>query len=807
MKKNSIKSLGRAVSGILAAAVALQAGLFAPKGSMNGSVSATGIPEDYSEFIGKYENAQKPAREIEINAADFKTNSSHFEVAEFEGKSGAVRRTDGTGALTWEFRVNNEGLYDMSMLYFPTADSVKIGIKLDGEYPFYEMRSYELTRYWHSKTSAIQYDSNNKNQKRPQQVEYDCWVDQTIKDKSGLLGEAYSFRLSSGTHTLTIEGLTPELYLKTITFRNSEELPRYENIKPSQEEIEETPPLMNNEAILVEAELPKYTTSSTLYPTYDRTNCAISPSHPTNKRYNTIGADTWNTPSQTIFYEVEAPYDGYYTLNIKCRQTEALSSSRRIYVNGKVPCAELDRVSIPRVSAWQTISPKTADGEPIYIKLFAGKNTIAFEAVAGDSTGTATEIYSSAARLSSYLNGEDMTDEELAELFAEEADVLSEAAADISGSAAAVSALALAKSLNAAAERPEKLAAMEAGIREQISGLYVQTEELCSQPLEMDYFEIKTVHENFRKSKAGFFKQIDFSFKAFVGSFFEDYAAVSPKTSKNAVNVLADLNAECADALCDITAGGTVRVNIKTPQGSILEAALAGEKADVALFADVKTVAALAERGLTANLRDIYGYNEVAANIPEELLALCGYNGGVYGIPLTQSPQTMFLRTDILERAGLNVPKTWEELCKILPELKRRGAYIGVEGSAGLSEISADSAEVFAETDVTEALRKFRTGEMPIVIISRTEFTEELLKNAPEISGRWKEAALPKNTPFAAETRCLCAVIFKDSVDNMKLDWEFLSWLCDAEVQAEFGKAYEAVSEKLYFSAIKQDNR
>lgn len=820
MKTHRRKMLKNAVCCVLATTLALPFGLLSPKAFAENSqntptserTQTAEIPNDYPNYIEHSTETELPAygtafgqHSIGVTVTDFKANDNRFEITEFEGESGVVCRTDGEGEISWEFNVRNSGSYGLCMTYFLTAASMKAGIRIDGEYPFYEARNVELTRYWHSKTTAIQYDSRNKNQKRPPQVLYNCWTDQPIKDTSGRFGEPYRFYLTSGRHTLTIEGVKPEFYLKNISFCDFEELPLYESIMPTHEETDATPALTNGETILVEAELPKYTNSGNLYPTYDRTDCTISPSHPVNRRYNTIGADTWNKSGQMIVYEAEVPYDGYYTLNIKCRQNAAygMSSGRRVYVNGKVPCRELDNIRIPYSPDWQTITPTAENGEPIYIKLPAGKNTIAFEAVLGNIGETAQRIDDIISRLNSDL------DKGITDTFPEAADELSEEAEKIEGSAAAVSLEALAGSLKAAAKRPEKLPTMEAGLRRQLSGLSVQTSELRSAPLEMDYFEIKTVHEEFRSAKANLFKQIDFGFKAFIGSFFEDYSAVSEDTSKNAVDVITCTDAERADVLWDLVANGFTaehdsRVNVNMVRGSVLEEILAGQEADIALFVDVETVYALAERGLTANLKDIYGYNEVEARVPERLAGLCEYNGGVYGIPLTESPTMMFLRTDVLERVGIEAPETWNELCEALPELKRRGLRIGLAEETDLSALPITVRDVFAVSDFEDTIRMFRTGEMPIVIRSHTEFADTLLEKAPEISGRWSVGALPDGFTNVSEPDCLFAVIFNDRPDNLRTDWELLDWFTEADIQAQFGQAWEGVSGKRYPAALEK---
>ncbi len=324
----------------------------------------------YKNYIAKYDNAEMPMEDVTFDITDYTADGAQTEIVDFEGEKDCVAWLDSEGTLTWKFNVKTAGLYNMEMFYYPVAGkntTVEVELKIDGEYPFDETKLIELDRYWRNET-VIEYDALKKNQKRPPQVEYDCWVTYPIKDKDGLINTPYYFYLSEGEHELSVTGVKTNIYMKNIRFFNSEALPTYDSIKPTQEQIENTPALPNNQAILIEAETPKYTTSSTLYPTYDRTDYTVSPSHPVNKRYNTIGESTWDQATQTIVWEVDVPAAGYYNINFKARQStmRGFFSNRRVYINGVVPCEELNDIKIKYSPDWQSVHLTDANGEDMY---------------------------------------------------------------------------------------------------------------------------------------------------------------------------------------------------------------------------------------------------------------------------------------------------------------------------------------------------------------------------------------------------------------------------------------------------------
>ena len=348
------------------------------------SIEIAGIDGKYSKYYNDYLNqgVAKPDKEITIYASDYtggtidgeafqkgstdeaitsavetiKENNGFQNLKNFLAENteleattlDAIKWKNDKLTLTYKFTVAETGLYNLEAIYYPisgkeTSNTVlDIGLKLDGEYPFTAAKDLTLDRYWKDE-SEIKRDGKD-NDLRPGQITYDCWVKYPIKDKEGLYNDPYFFYLEKGEHTLEIEGIRTYGVFHSFTFKNYDELPSYESLKPSEDEIQNTPALtskneeLGTNTIFLQAEEPLYKTASTLYATYDRTTYMTNPSHPTKQRYNTVGQATWNKSTQSITYSFKVENDGYYRFNFKARQNQmrGFFSNRRIYIDGNL---------------------------------------------------------------------------------------------------------------------------------------------------------------------------------------------------------------------------------------------------------------------------------------------------------------------------------------------------------------------------------------------------------------------------------------------------------------------------------------
>ena len=214
------------------------------------------------------------------------------------------------------------------------------------------------------------------------------------------------------------------------------------------------------------------------------------------------------------------------------------------------------------------------------------------------------------------------------------------------------------------------------------------------------------------------------------------------------------------------------------------------------------------------------------------------YNGGVYGLPISQTFPMMFYRTDILTELGYtSPPETWTELIDMLPALQRNYMSVGLilppqdispATEAGhtyamlllqkggnyynddLTESVLDSVEAvqsfeewtdfytkYSFVQTYDAFSRFRTGEYPIVMADYT-FYNQLTAASPDIKGLWEFCQVPGTVredgtiSHAANSTGTGAVIFKKA-ENKENAWQFIKWFTEADTQAHYGAQIEGL--------------
>jgi ABC-type glycerol-3-phosphate transport system substrate-binding protein len=860
-------------------------------GSINQSVMSD-ISRDkiYYSYINRHAGAPMPQAEIAIKATDFHLTAPNAEGIEpaleileaYEGVNDVLFWHNDAGKLTYDFNVEQEGLYCLEMVYYPTSEAdpvsgktssntVEVGLMIDGEYPFLAANDFQLDRLWKDDPNSRPKDDND-NELRAQQIKYDTWMTYPIKDREGLYNTPYQFYLSEGAHTLTLEGIKVITVFKSFTFKNYDPAPAY--VAPTQAELEATPELttpnvIGSNTFFIEGENPLYKNAATLYETYDRTSHNTSPHHPTKQRFNTIGQATWNKSTQAITWEITVPNDGYYRIAAKVRQnvTRGFFSNRRIYIDGVVPSDVFDQQRFKYDTEWYLQTLTDADGNDAYVYLEAGKHTLTMEAIPGyvgaimqrlDEvvyslnnyyrrilmiTGPSPDIYND------YFLDKQIPDmlptfkSAAAQLRAEKASI-EEMSGSLGGSGASVLET-LAVVLDRCIARVDDIPAMRQSIKDTLSAVSAWMREYRDQPLEIDYIEIATVHEQFSSANGNFFEQLMFDFNSFIGSFFEDYTVLSKGTNKS-LNVWVSMGRdqaiivkELVDSDFNMNNSLDVHASINLVQGSILEASLAGKGPDIALFIGGDYPIQLAARGLLLDFTQYPEYDEVVKQrFNPNIMTLYTYRDGVYGLPVSQTFPMLFYRTDVFQELGISPPETWQDFIDIVPVLQRK--YLGVgllnpnnnlamstfepgdtfvtlvlqKGlnvfSDDLTRTSYDNQQVieafetwtkfytvYSFDQVYDAFTRFRTGEMPM-LINAYPFFNQIEVTAPEIKGLWDFTLVPGTlredgtVDHTVNSGSGGAVVFsKVSLPNAA--WEFVKWFTSDEVMTSYGQSVEAL--------------
>lgn len=392
-------------------------------------------------------------------------------------------------------------------------------------------------------------------------------------------------------------------------------------------------------------------------------------------------------------------------------------------------------------------------------------------------------------------------------------------------------------------DKPYKIPAMLSEFKNGIDSLGDLIITLETQSLLLDYITLTPQGDSLKNGNSNFFSSLWFRLKSFFTSFTTDYNVVSgdgKKTIKVWINMgdmLVSGSASGRDQmqiikqLSDDTftteSGISVEFSLVSAGDTLSQAILAGKGPDVALFVPEQTVANLALRGALADMKEMEDYAKVEEQVYESALVPFTFDDKVYGIPETQNFNMMFIRDDIFEELGLTAPNTWDEFYAIQQKLAEKKLEIGIPESQEIFEMlllqqggsiynseltqsglkSREAVEAFSQwTDfyvkyslplTFNFLNRFRTGEMPMGIMSYTMYNQ-LCVAAPEIKDSWSMHPIPatvseegtlKRSQSSNNTGC----IVMSSSKNLDSAYQFIKWWTDSGVQTEFGRQVESV--------------
>ncbi|TDC92702.1 extracellular solute-binding protein [Nonomuraea deserti] len=211
-------------------------------------------------------------------------------------------------------------------------------------------------------------------------------------------------------------------------------------------------------------------------------------------------------------------------------------------------------------------------------------------------------------------------------------------------------------------------------------------------------------------------------------------------------------------------------------------------------------------------------------------------NGTAYGVPWYVETRVLYYRTDQAAKAGVQPPKTWEELTAFARALKEKGgAEDGFQQSYTLGaswqevlpliwqaggEIAEDGAYTFDTLEAVAALRQYETlfeQKLAPTDIPEGAFPQTFIKGevggffsgpwmigvlnndgGPAFKDKFDVAPYPKG-PVSATSFVGGAdmAVFKQA-KNRDAAWKFVQWLSEPEVQAKWYttvKALPAVQE------------
>lgn len=829
----------------------------------------------YTNYVKKYTDAARPDQTVEVLGKDYDPASvtdAQITVTTVDGENDVMQWANQEGSVSWTVNIPETGVYNIKMIYEAlesNTNDVEFSLLIDGESPYATASRITLSKRWINE-SEIKQDSR-QNDIRPGQISTPCWQETPLEDIDGLFNEPLEFYMEAGEHTITFESEKAEFAVKSFTFYQYEAPAAY--TAPSDSDLTQA----QGQKITLEGETAAYKSSRTLYPTADKSSYLTSSangSSPTKTRYNTIGSGSWTQSTQTVTWEFNVDKAGYYKIGIRGRQDQmrGMYSNRRLYVNGEVPCLEANQIKFYYDTDWSITTPKSENGDDLYFYLQAGTNTISLEAVPGEIGEIMGDLDELVYNINSYyrqirqITGPDpdeynnyMIDTAIPSIvpdFKEYAKTLRDKKAEIeklsgSGGTEAETLEKMAIVLDKCIKKPDLIPEMMSQIKDNITSVSSFVNQYREQPLEVDMIEVATSDQDFTSCDKSFFGSLGFGFKGFIGSFFEDYNALSDE-DESTMECWVMLGRDNAEALQQLISSeynptAKTKINLKLVQGGIVEATFAGKGPDLALFMGGDFPIQLAARGVLTDLTTFSDFDEVKTRFADDATVLYQYNGGTYGLPCDQTFPMLFYRSDILSEYGIDPAtdlNTWDGLLNCLPTLQRNYLEVGLilpvmTSTGGTTQVSAitEPGNTFAmlllqqglnyyneeQTKTTfdtqeavnafdtwtkfyttysfqqtyDAFTRFRTGDMPVVIQNYT-FYNQLSVAAPEIKGCWGFQPVPGTVQedgtinHAANSNGSGAIIFTKAADQEGA-WDFIKWFTSTDAQVKYGNNIESI--------------
>lgn len=853
------------------------------------------VEASYRDFYAKYADEKGASEEITLTGEQIlgdnfveKSENANISVADVGGESGVLNWENQEGSFKFKVDVPTAGTYSVRMNYYVPDSSntgdVQFEMDINGECQYPTASRITLPKVWvNDATSDTGIDMDTRgNDIRPGQVAFAKWQTQPLKDIDGLYGTPLIFYFEQGENIVTISSEKAQFAIKDFTL--------YQYSAPGEYTAPTDLGSASGQRITLEGELADEKSDRTLFPTSDMhsyvTSC-VNGASPTKTRYNTIGKASWSQATQSATWNFTVSQDGWYKIGIRAKQDSmrGMYSNRRLYIDGEVPCAQADQIKFYYDSNWSVTVPSVSEDEnadPLYFYLTAGQHSLTLEAVPGEIGEIMGELDDITYDINNYyrrirqITGPDpdeynnyMIDKTIPEIipdFTDYAQKLRDLKNEIEslsnqGGSEAVTLEKMAISLDECIEKPDRIPEMMSQIKDNVTSLSSWVSTYREQPLEVDLIEICTSDEEFTACKSNFFKSFKFGFDAFIGSFFEDYNSLTDiEEGEDVMTCWIALGRDNATVVTNLVNNeynltADTKVNMKLVQGGIIEATFAGKGPDLALFMGGDFPIQLASRGVLKDLTQFSDYEEITKRFSNDAMTLYEYNGGVYGLPVSQTVPMLFYRSDILGELGVdpeNDLATWDGLMNVLPVLQRNYMEVGLilpvmGGTSGVTTVSpvTEAGNTFAmlllqqgvnyynddktqtNFDTQEAVNafeqwtefytkysfsqtydaftRFRQGDMPVLIQNYT-FFNQLSVAAPEIKGCWDFMHVPgtenengtvtladgTKISIAANSTGSGALIFSTCPD-VDGAWEFIKWFTSTETQIAYGNDIESV--------------
>lgn len=742
----------------------------------------------------------------------------------------------------------------------PSISDCVVKLKVDGE-SFIGC----LPLLWTDANDEYGVDRNG-NELYPKQVCLEEYIYNPLLDNTAKNKDAVGLNLSRGKHTFTITAENQNLWISEVILNDIEEIPKYE------EYIKQFTEKNSGDGIYV-AEGEKYSVKSDSYVRSTAvSNAALIPYDTYSNKINVLDSATWDDPGQKVSYEIEIKQDGFYKLGMRYSLTNNAGrlSYRTLEIDGNIPFEECRDIKISSSgNGYKNFVFSQSNGDPYEFYLEKGTHLISFTATIGDlndiyyeikaQTEQINELGTALQKLTAGVTDEnrtwDMDDympgtvEKLFKYAENIRDIYSRLEKLGNGDASfASSLLYAAEQLEKLADEPEQIpnrtSLLSVGDSSASKYLGVVLTSLSSTPLGVDRIYLFNNAE-LPAASVSVIRSVSEGTKAFAASFGKNagnknYAAdygddTQLKVWINRPVQYVQVLQQLVDEQYNSKYGTDIKLSIMPSEQKLILANASGNNPDVVLSAAYTTPFNFAVRGAAKNLLDYDNFLAAyAENYNLEALIPLTYNGGVYGAVEAQDFYCLFYRKDTMQALGLEVPETWSDVRKMMPELLRNSMNfcVPIASSGGTKSFSVtapfiyqndgtiysedamkvaystkaaikgftEMTELFtiygAKQTVADFYNSFRYNTTPIGIGNFSTYLQ-LKVAAPELEGVWGIAQVPGTEQSDGTVLryqmadSTASMIFANTKKPEEAE-RFLEWYLSTDTQANYANTLQS---------------
>lgn len=824
-------------------------------GSVTEGYASERIDNGYTKISAGYALPEYTGGDIEYPIKDICTSTDAVYTDDY-GYTSAVQIGE-RGSIELELNVVADGIYYMCFDYLADSDTilpVEAQFMIDGDFPFYEMRQQVLESQW-STPQQKSYDSyGNEVVGIPDKV-YE-WQNKYIMDSTYRYSGPLGIELTKGRHTVTVTLKEGTLLLGNFKLTAKPQVEAYTGSERAE----------GDGFIEIQAEDFTYRNASSIHATceYDPN---LYPYQAGNRIMNTVDSTSFSEGGQQISYQFTVEKEGNYYLAFHYSQSDKSDFPvfMNIRIDGELPNTEFENCAFAYKKDYNLYTLLDSEGNKISVPLGAGQHTISMqismeplrnaletiEQIMGKVNDLSLEVTKVAGTnkdkyrdfsLESYIPGIGDT---LTQWADELAAVMEEARTynPDKKKIAAFSSISIAENqLRSLAKKPDELIYRIDELATSTSSVNQHLANLIDS-LNGNDFSLDSIHLYQEDAAKQLPRHKNVFVKAGLGivrfcTSFGKQAYSSSNTNPEHLQVSVNRSRQHLEIMQQMITeeftpqtGIEVDLSLMPDQTKLVLANASGDSPDVATGVNYSIPFELGIRGALKDLTQFDDFAEVAGRYTEGLLMPYVIDDSVYAIPETMNFQVLFYRKDILDKLGLEVPDTLEDVEAMLPDLQMRGLnfYYPTARTVGMKtfldttpiifqsggrlydtyveDVTITSEEVVEgfttltnlftiynlPKDVPNFYQHFRNGDYPIGI---SDFgTYNLISNAaPEIDGSWGVALIPgvkdengevmRYSSAGAESTFL----FNSTPEREEQAWKFVKWWSSAQVQAEFGQ-------------------